>query len=125
LKRHACVGAILISLSNAGASSQDSVADPWQGVAPQALTDQQFQDVLGVMTSMAEGNVAIDVPDGATADDQIAAVKGNEAALKILSDVGYTSETFHLVVVNATWCRRPATLSAGCRWYSNVLQQRA
>lgn len=54
------------------------------------------------MNAMVDANVTIDVPEGATADDQIAAVKGNDAALKILSDAGYTPEAFYPVIVNAT-----------------------
>ncbi len=101
--RDACIGAMLISLGAASALSQETPSfDPWQGVAPQVLTEQQFQDVLTVMTSMAEGNITIDVPDGATTEDQIAAIKSNETALKILSDAGYTPETFHPVIVNAS-----------------------
>ncbi len=103
LKLGACAAVLLLGLGHTSAWSQDAAAiDPWQGAQPQVLTEQQFQDVLGVMTSMAEGNVTIEVPDGATVDDQINAVKDNDAALKILSDAGYTPETFHPVVVNAT-----------------------
>lgn len=92
---------ILIGMGSASALSQGSPADPWQGVTPQVLTDQQFADVLNIMTAMAEGNVTIDADTSESAEGQIAAVKKNPAAMQILSDHSYTPETFHPVVVNA------------------------
>ena len=103
LKFGACVGAIVLGISSAGALAQEAtVADSWQGVEPQVLTDQQFQDVLSVMEAMAKGKITIEVPDGATVPEQLSAVEKNPAALQVLSDHGYTPETYHPILVNAT-----------------------
>ena len=101
-------------------AAQDTPIDPWQGVAPQVVSDEDFQNVIGVLGALAKHRVKVNMPHQSTAADQVAELAANPNVMKTLGDAGYTAETFHPLLINAMIALRIAGSSMSIQGIENA-----
>ncbi len=91
---------VLIAMGWFFAQSYALAQDPWRGIRPQVLTEQQFTDFISIVKEITEKNINLSPPENTTPDQEAALMAQNPAVVEILDRYGYSPVEFIPLSVN-------------------------